>query len=237
MTEKISIFGSMKSAFYIWKKYFVKLIIVGFIVYIPTQICIELLSMLIAEVEFFKKNQHNYYNFIRDIIGSVALLGIINFTIKILETNEEQTIKEIVLHGLKKWLGYIGLMFIAGLKILGYAILLIIPGIYKFIKLSFLDCIVATDNNNNDELDSLDESEQLVKNIWWKVFFFVFLMFILRLLFEIVFLLLFFLFPDFVLKSFLLGVIVQVLGTYFFVVRADYYLKIKKLKYENNDEH
>ena len=233
VTEELSILDSMKSAFHIWKKYFLKIFVIGLIVYIPTQICIELVSILIAGIKFLEKNQNNYYNLIRDIIGSIALLGIINFTIRILENEEEQTVKDIVLHGLKKWPKYVGLLVIAGFKILGYTILLIIPGVYKFIKLSFLDCIVATDNNDgngSDELDSLDESEQLVKNRWWKVFSFVLLMFIFRLLFELLFLVLLILIPEFTLRTFLIGVIVQVFGTYFFVVRAVYYLKIKKLK-------
>jgi len=242
MMEKISIFDSMKTAFTLWIIYFSKITVVGLIVFVPMQVCIEIVSILIAENEFLVRNQNNFFRFIRDIIGSIALLGIINFIVKILEHGEEQTIKEILLHGLKKWLKYCGLLIIAGFKILGYTVLLIIPGIYKFVKLSFLDCVVATDKDDkNEELNLLDESEQLVKNRWWKVFLFVLLIFIFRVLFELSFLLLYILLPEFALKSFLIGVAIQVLGMYFFVVRAIYYLKIKKSNIEitsseNSDE-
>ena len=67
------------------------------------------------------------------------------------------------------------------------------------------------------------------------------MIFIFRVLFELSFLLLYILLPEFALKSFLIGVAIQVLGMYFFVVRAIYYLRIKKSNIEitsseNSDE-
>ena len=230
MIERISITNSMKFALILWKKYFVKIAIIGLIVYIPTQICIELVSIIITKNNILIKNQNNVYNFIRDFIGSIALLGIINFATRILENKDEQKIGEIILHGLKKWPTFLGLSIIAGFKILGYTILLIIPGIYKFVKLSFIDCAVATYDNHNDELDALEESEQLVQNQWWRIFSFLLLMFIFRLLLESIFLILFIFISKSIINSFIIGVIIQVLGTYFIMVRAVFYFKIKEVK-------
>lgn len=242
MTEQISIIDSMKLALYFWKKYFVKIVIIGFFIYIPTQICIELSSLFIEKTGIFDRNEvYRVYNFIRDMIGSIASLGIINFTVRILENKEEQAIKEVIIHGLKKWPKFIGLEFIAGLKILGYSILLIIPGIYKFVKLSFIDCTMSTNNNDHkngsDEPDALDESERLVENQWWRVFSFLLLMFFLSLLLELIFLPLVLTLKS-IFFSILIGVIINILKTYFIVVKAIYYLKIKKLKdeYEISNE-
>jgi hypothetical protein len=215
----------MKSAFYFWKKYFVKIVIIGLIIYIPTQICIELVSVLLEKTEFPLKYQNIIYNFIRDLIGYIALLGIINFVVKISENNEEQTIKEVLIHGLKKWPKYLWFEIIASFKILIYSILLVIPGIYKSVKLSFIDCVVTTENNNGK--DTLGKSEKLVENQWWKVFGFLLLMSVFGLLFEAIFLPFYIFFPDSIPISFLIGVVVNVLETYFFIVKAIYYLAMK----------
>ena len=235
---ELSISDSMKSGFQIWKKYFQKIIVVGLIVYIPTQICIELISTLLDNTLSLDENPErlrlvtNIYNLIRYLIGSVALLSILSFIINKLENEneEELTTKEILLTGLNKWPTFIGVGFIAGLKILGYTILLIIPGIYKSVRLSFIDCIVATNNNNFK--DECDESEELVKDNWWNVFGFLLLMFLLQFLLEILFAIPLFYFSDSQIISISLGVIVSLLETYFIVVRASYFFKIKQLKTE-----
>jgi len=233
---KLSITDSMKSGFQLWKKHFLKILIVGLIVYIPTQICIELISMLFENVFKIEDNpdnlrlMNNIYNLIRYLIGSVALLGILNFIIGRLEKEdeEEQSIREILLHGLKKWPTFIGVGFYAGLKILGYTLLLIVPGIYKSVRLSFIDCEVAT--NDYKVIDPCDVSEQLVENHWWRVFGFLLFMFLLEFLFELLFVIPFLLNSESHIMSILLGVIVKLFETYFIVVRANYYFRLKKLK-------
>jgi len=235
---RLSISDSMKSGFQMWKKYFQKIIVIGLIVYIPTQICIELISILLDNILLLEENPehlrlaNNIYNMIRYLIGSVALLAILNFIINRMENEneEELTIKEILLVGLNKWPTFIGVGFIAGLKILGYTLLLIIPGIYKSVRLSFIDCIVST--NNNKFKDECDESEELVKNNWWKVFGFVVLMFLLQFLFEILFAVPIIYFSDSHIISISLAVIISLFETYFIVVRANYFFKIRQLKNE-----
>lgn len=233
----ISISGSMKSAFRLWKKHFVKIAVAGFIVYLPTQICIELASWLLDKVLSYESIRdiqfaNNIYNVIRGLVGAVALIGIINFIVRILENKGEQEIGEIVLHGLKKWPAYIFAMLIAGCKVIVYLLLLIIPGIYKAVRLSFVDCVVATEN---DSVDEWDESERLVENYWWKVFGFILLMTLLRFLVELPFLPITFLFSESnallnSLSSLIIGIITQILLTYFIVVRAHYYFNLRKIK-------
>lgn len=242
--KKLSISDSMKSGFHLWKKYLSKILIVGLIVYIPTQICIELLSELFENVLQVAENpdnirlMNNIYDLIRYLIGSVALLGILNFIIIKLENGDEdrveneQSTRDIILHGLKKWSGFIGVGIIAGFKIIFYTLLLIIPGIYKSVRLSFIDCEVAT--NDHRITDPCDVSEQLVENHWWKVFGFLLLILLLELLFEILFTIPLLLNPESHVLSLLLGVTIKLLETYFIVVKADYYFRLKKLKTNTN---
>jgi len=227
VTEKISIREAMKTAFHLWKKHFLKIILVGLIVYIPTQLCIELISTQIDPENFRLAN--SVYTLIRELIGAVALLGIISFIVRILENKEEkeQSVREILRHGMETWPIFIGKCFIAGFKILGYTLLLIVPGIYKSVRLSFLDCVVAT--NDDDTINELDESERLVKNRWWKVFSFLLLTFFLAFFLEILLVPLIFLVPESHILSFFIGVIILLLQTYFIVVRATYYISVKKL--------
>ncbi|WP_243346970.1 hypothetical protein [Parabacteroides sp. FAFU027] len=241
MTEtKLSISDSMKSGFQLWKKHLQKIMVVGLIVYFPTQICIELISVLFEKVFSIEENLNNLslinntYDMIRYLIGSVALLGILNFITNRLEKedDEEQSIKDIILHGLRKWPTFIGVGFIAGIKILSYALLLIVPGIYKSVRLSFIDCEVAT--NDDKTIDSCDASEKLVDNHWWRVFGFSSLMFLLQVLLELLFVIPLFLNSESNIMSLLLGVTTKLLETYFIVVRANYYFRLKRQKDHDN---
>lgn len=234
---KLSISDSLKSGFEMWKKNFKKIIVVGLIVYIPTQICIELISVLLNNGLMLDENPdhlrfaNSIYNAIRYLIGSIALLGILNFIIGQLENEDEITIKEIVQTGLNKWGTFIGVGIVAGLKIFLYLILLIIPGIYKSVRLSFIDCIVAT--NNNKFKDECDESEQLVENYWWKVFVFLIFIFLLQILLEVIFAVPLIYFGDNQFMTIILGVIVSLLETYFIVVRASFFFNLKQIKNES----
>ena len=233
MENGISIIDSITSGFALWKKYFVKIIIVGFIVYIPTQLCIELATIKLDEVLSYSfddiRLRNNIYELIRYLIGSVAFLGIINFIVKILDNEEEQTVSEIVLHGLKRWPKFIETGFFAGIKVLLYFLLLIIPGIYKSVRFAFIDCVVST--NSGIFTDPCDKSEKLVENRWWRVFGFLLLIFIIGILFELIFLIPLFFYPEIfesTVMAIALGVIIKVLETYFIVVKAVYYFNLKK---------
>lgn len=234
---KLSITDSMQSGFQMWKKHFNKIMLVGLMVYIPTQICIELVSIWLDNALSLDENPNHIrlansiYNIIRHLIGSIALLGILNFIINQLENEKEITTKEIITTGLNRWGTFIGVGILAGIKIFVYLFLLIIPGIHKSVKLSFIDCIVAT--NNNKFKDECVESEELVKNHWWKVFGFLIFIFSIQLLLEIVFAVPLLYFEGYQYLTIIMGVIVSLLGTYFIVVRAIFFFNLKQIKNES----
>lgn len=233
---KLSIADSLKSGFQMWTKHFKKIMIVGLIVYIPTQLFIELAGLVLENQislnDSFDQMRlaNNIYSTIRYIFGAVALLGILNFTITQLEEEKEISIKEIITTGLNRWGKFIGVGIIAGLKIFVYTLMLIIPGIYKSVRLSFIDCVVAT--NNNKFKDEYDESEELVKNNWWRVFGFLVLMFFVQFLLEALFAVPALMIENSMFLSITTGVVVQLIETYFIVVRANYFFTLKQIKTE-----
>ena len=234
LENKISVFDSMKSALSLWKKHFVKISIASIVVFFPTQICVELALTQFSKPTIIDNSENLLFLIgviyvIRFLIGSVALLGIINFSVKMLNNEEEQKIREIIFQGLKRWPQFIKLRFVAGYKISLYFCLLFLPGIFKSVRLSFVDCVVST--NNNIFIDECHESEQLVENHWWEVFGFLCLFFTFVCLFELLYLTILYTYSssESQIISIVLGVTIQTLETYLVVFKANYYFNRKKL--------
>jgi len=227
--NRISFLDTLQSAFYYWRKYFLKIAIVGFIVYLPSQICIEIVSIQL-EKTFPADDPRPIFFLIRFLIDSVALLGITNLIVRKLggEDIGKDGVSDILLIGFKKWPRFIGVGFIAGFKILVYSLLLIIPGIYKAVRLLFFDCVVST--TDNIFTDPCSESERLVENNWWKVFGFFLFIFLLQILLEFSLIIPLIFISDSFIASVFFGVIICILETYFIVVKANYYFKLLKEK-------
>jgi len=116
LENKLSISDAMKSGFLLWKKHFYKIILVGLAVYIPTQILIELASEIFnnsSSVDNISElsTVNNINNVIRYLIGSIALIAILNFIVSYVENNEEKTVKQMLQTGINKWGNYIGVAF------------------------------------------------------------------------------------------------------------------------------
>ena len=228
--NRISLLDTMKSAFYYWRKYFLKIAAVGFVVYLPCQILIEIVSIEF-ERAFPADDPRALFTLIRFIIESVAILGIVNFIIRKLENEEgcgDDSVGDILLHGIKKWPKFIGVGFIAGLKIMVYALLLIIPGIYKAVQFSFIDCVVST--NDNKFTDPSFESERLVENNWWRVFGFLLLIVLLQIILEFSIIIPLFFYSLTSITSVVFLVVISIIETYFIVLKANYFFNLKKMK-------
>jgi len=81
--------------------------------------------------------------------------------------------------------------------------------------------------------DECDESEELVKGNWWKVFGFVMLVILLEIIIEVLFALSVYFIPESHLLSILTGVVVSLIETYFIVVRASLFVQLKQIKNES----
>jgi hypothetical protein len=232
--HNVSLFRAIPPAFIFWKDNLLKLVFAGLIVAIPMQFTIELSSYLFYDLmpgnELEKiRHMNSIYNLIRALFWPIATLGIINYTFNHFSGRaEERSAVGIVLFGLFRWPKYFLASLLAFLKVLLYTLALIIPGIYKGVRLTFVDCIVATKDPGPGK--ACDESEMLVKNNWWRIFGFGLLLFLFEMLIEGTIFLPALAMPDSPFITFTLSMIVKSLVTYLVVLRAVYYFEVDKVR-------
>ena len=236
-SQKVSITETLSSSFIVWKENLLTIAIVITIVYLPIQSLIELVSF-ISDNAYGVNNLENgddlrrlanearIYDVIRQFLGVIATLGIFNFVYSLLR-NEDKNLSaiEIVKYGLKKWPKNFIAGFKAGLIIILYTLLLIIPGIYKAVQYAFISSVIS-----DDEDDPLEKSKNLVKDNWFNIFGLVFLIFIIGLLIEIIIFLPIFVLPDSRMVTILLGVVASIATSFLLVFKANYYVNLKNLK-------
>ena len=229
--HKINIGSVFSRAFSFWKRFGTQIILVGFIVYLPAQILIELLSKYFTTLfitDDLRKIQiiNNVYELIRYMFGSVASLGIIYFIYE-KSKNEEVNIswKEMLHVGLRKWSKFIVAGILASFKIILYLFMLIIPGIIKGTKLSFVDCMVATKDYNAEE--SCNESEGLASKRLGLVFWYFVLVFFLEIIIEAIFALIILSETVSSIRSVILGVTVQLVETFFVVSKGVFFFQLE----------
>lgn len=217
-----------------WRDNLYLLAIVIFIVYLPIQVLIEIaenkLSYILTQNEVDNyRFLHNINEMIRYFLSPIATLGIINFIIiKYSSKNIEITPISIISKGLKLWPKYISSSFAAAFRCILYFLLLIVPGIYKSIKLTFIDCIVA--DKDESGFDACDTSEDLVKGNWWEVFGYIIVFFILEVIIEISIVLLFNKFFDNNIYSVLIGIFIRFITSFLVIAKANYYLYLSDYK-------
>ncbi len=235
--QKISVSETLNSSFKIWKDNFMTIALVITIVFIPIQVLIEFVSIgfenmrgtnYLNSTEDLRRflNEARIYNFIRQLIGLIATLGIFNFIYVLHRTGEDdRTALEIIKFGLRKWPENFVQNLVAGLIVLLYSLLLIIPGIYKAVQFSFVSNLVS-----DEEKDPLEKSKFLVKNKWFDVFGMFLLIFFIGLIIELVIAIPFIIVPDSFLTSIIFGLIAAIATSYTIVLQGLYYLKIRELK-------
>lgn len=235
--QKISVSETLNSSFHLWKDNFITIALVITIVFIPVQIVIELVSIAVEHlrepyplnnVEDLKHiaNEARIFDFIRQLIGVIATLGIYNFIYCLYRNNnDDRNALELVKFGLRKWPENFGQTFIAGLITLLYSLLLIIPGIYKAVQFSFVSNLVA-----DEESEPLHKSEILVKDKWFNVFGMALLIFLIGFIIELIVAIPFIILPDSFMATIILGVLAAIASSYTIVIKSVYYLKIKELK-------
>ena len=230
---QVSIMDSMSRAKEIWVQNFLVISLAVIIVYIPNQVIIELISIPLDnafpdDLESLRMKT-NVYDGIRGLIGIIASLGVINFVFQVMRGNEENSsATDIVLHGLNKWPIYFIASLYAGLKVILYMLMLLIPGIYKGVRLSFVDCLSTTDNL--DYSQTCNKSESMVEGRWWYIFAFILFIFVLEAIVEILVALPFFYFSENQIVTGLMGILIRVITIYFVIVKAVYFFELLKLK-------
>ena len=239
--QKISVSETLSSSFKLWKDNFITIALVITIVFIPVQILIELASIAfehlggpnnLSNADEWRRlsNETRIYDLIRQLIGIIATLGIFNFIYTLYRNdNDDRTAFEIVRYGLRKWPENFGQTFVAGLITLLYTLLLIIPGIYKAVQFCFVSNLVS-----DEEKSPLDKSKLLVKEKWFDVFGMILLIFLIGFIIEVIIAVPFMILPESFMVTIVLGVLAAIASSYTIVIKGVYYMKIKELK--NNIE-
>jgi hypothetical protein len=240
LQENISISNILSESFRLWKQHFARIASITFIVYLPVQIIIELISIFfeptnLESAEDWRKlgNEIRIYDFVRQVIGVIATLGILNLTLSVLKGEDpERPWTYYLKYGALRWPQYIWVATKAGLTVLLYLLLLIIPGIYKAVRFSFVDCAFV----DNDDAP-LQKSERLVDKRWFTIFMFVTLVFLIGLGIELIIAIPFLALPDSHLSTLTLGIVANILTSYTIVVRAKYYKELNELNRKTMEEN
>ncbi|WP_289056103.1 hypothetical protein [Carboxylicivirga marina] len=239
--QKISISETLNSSFNLWKDNFITIAFVIAIVFIPVQILIELTSIglenlrgpnYLESTEDWRRlaDDTKIYDFIRQLIGVIATLGIFNFIYSLHRNNEDdRNSLELAKYGLRKWPENFVQTLIAGLITILYTLLLIIPGIYKAVQYCFVSNLVSDEEN-----EPLEKSKFLVKGKWFDIFGMLLLIFLIGLIIELIVAVPFMFLPESFLISIFFGVLAAIASSYTIVIKGVYFLKIKELK--TNDE-
>jgi hypothetical protein len=132
---------------------------------------------------------------------------------------------ELVKFGLRKWPENFIQTLIAGLITLLYALLLIIPGIYKAVQFCFVSNLVS-----DEESEPLNKSKVLVKDKWFDVFGMLLLIFFIGFVIELIVLVPFMVLPESFLATIIFGIVTAIGSSYTIVIKGLYFLKIKELK-------
>lgn len=235
--QKISVSETLNSSFRIWKDNFITIALVITIVFIPVQILIELASIgfenlrgpnYLDSTEGWRRlaDEARIYDVIRQLIGIIATLGIFNFIYSLHRNDEDdRNALELVKFGIRKWPENFVQNLIAGLIILLYTLLLIIPGIYKAVQFCFVSNLVS-----DEESEPLDKSKILVKDKWFDVFGMLLLIFLIGFVIELIVAVPFMILPESFFGTVIFGVVAAIASSYTIVIKGLYFLKIKELK-------
>jgi hypothetical protein len=222
----------MEAAYPVWKRHFREIAIATSIVTVFVYLLTEVAGLIV-------KNDIMLDNIIEKIlilfglilviaaIGSIANLGILNLIISELDGNSHKDdIGSIIRNGLIRLPKFLIVSLLSSLYILLFTILLFIPGIYKAVKLSFVDCSVAS--RDYGIIDSIENSEVLVENNWWRVFGFLLLTGFSQLIIQSLFTLPLINIYDSIVMKVIAGIFTQIVFSFFIVARACYYVELER---------
>ncbi len=229
--NQIKLSSVFSESFDFWKRFGGTVVAVSLIVYLPAQLIIELLSDIINRLFVIDnlnaiKLVSYIYEFIRYLLGSVASLGIIFFIYHKCKNEEfDYSVKDLLFYGLQKWPEYMYTGLVAFIKTLPYLLLLIIPGLIKGLKLSLVDCIVATRDSFGEQ--SCNESEVITNGRLGQIFGFNLVFGICSIFIELFFAFLILGGSGSTPRNILLAVTVKLIESYFVVTRAIYFFHIE----------
>ncbi|MBU2703405.1 hypothetical protein Ga0466249_004550 [Sporomusaceae bacterium BoRhaA] len=161
--REFGLLSVLSTAWSVYCQRFRAILIITLIVYIPTNIIEFFILMNVEKVESYMKFVMNLEMF----IGVIACMGIAIIVEKAVK-NEDVDWKTALSQSFASWNKCVVTNLSAGLRILGWTLLLIVPGIIWFIYYYFVTQIVALRGISGIKV--LDYSKALVKERWWRTF-------------------------------------------------------------------
>lgn len=229
---KIGVGHALSSGYNIWQNHFSIIIAITLSI-----IGLPLMLQSYIEISVDEESLIRFLSSLAQLIvgfANLALsLGILKLTFDSYQhetpADEDQLTTHYLKFALNNIFRFIPYAIGAGFIVLGYTLLLIIPGIYKLTRLTFFDCFFVVGKDQ-----PIDESEELVEGRWGKVFVFLLLTGSLNIgitLFSIV--IIYLLFGDELTESiqtlllvFIIQVAVSLVGTYITVVKGVYFMNL-----------
>ncbi len=211
------------------------IIIIVLVIYVPFLIINELIpydSIMINYGENGVKLTNNIYRLFRNLTRFLGLMAIIQITEGgVLGT--KYTYQEALKISYSRWWAMIQTGFLGGFIVLGYMLLLIIPGIIRSIYYSFSMFIVTLRNLSGKA--ALDYSKTLIEGQWWRVLGYTVLFRAMGLGIGIILGLILLLIPDLVIIDLFVYTIAEIIDVLFIVAIAIFFINIDFTKDKNRD--
>jgi hypothetical protein len=155
-------------AWHVFTKQFKNIVMVVVIVYVPIN---AIMFFLASELSF--KNYVKLGSALDGLFGVVALMAITVITERFLRAPDEEIhLRSVLKFVCQRWPFLLWSNFTTSLILLGFALLLLVPGIIYGVYYSFLlPCVVL---KNIYGAEARAYSKTLVTGQWWKVAFYLF---------------------------------------------------------------
>ena len=210
------------------------LVIIVLVVYFPLQIINLLIPYDIILIKYGENGVQlvqtifRFINLFIRFIGMIAIILIASGDVQDIFYTHKQALKE----SISIWGKLLATSFLGGLIIIGFTLLLVIPGIIRSVQYAFVSFIVILRNINGKA--ALDYSKQLVEGQWWRVFGTNFIIQIIAYPIGLILGLIFYVIPNVFFTELVVYTFAEVVDVFFTVALTVFFLNIDYLKNKNN---
>jgi uncharacterized membrane protein len=145
-----------------WKVYFANIKTI-----LPIVLCVYIPIELVVSFIPQDSQSYDWILIALNIVGLIATLSIAVVTENAIE-GESIDWNEALMLGLSKWTTAIGTGFLASVRIIGYSLIFILPGIIYSVYYMFVPYVVMLRDIGGKE--ALEYSKNLVEGQWWRIF-------------------------------------------------------------------
>lgn len=169
-TENLSLYGILSLAWQIFWRHIGFFLLVTLLVYLPINFLLSFLPFDIVASRLGEEYAYRAYmqanQLLHSVFGILAVIAVVHF-VDCLWDDKPCTLREACRYSGRQWWPVIWVSILSKLAIIGFTLLLIIPGIiYAGYYIFVLYAVIIEDQRG---LKALGFSKALVKGRWWKV--------------------------------------------------------------------